>query len=101
IINERQLKRVLDYIQVGKNEGAKPLCGGARAEAGDLAQGWFVEPTIFAGVKASMRIFREEIFGPVLSIVKVSGLAQAVETLNDCDYGLSSSIYTQDVNSAL
>jgi len=101
LINERQLKRVLDYIQIGKEEGAKLLCGGNRARKGALAKGWFVEPTIFADVTPDMRIFQEEIFGPVLSVVKVKDAAKAVETLNDCDYGLSSSIYTQNMNNAL
>jgi alpha-ketoglutaric semialdehyde dehydrogenase len=101
LINERQLKRVLEYIEIGENEGAKMLCGGGRRQSGDLAHGWFIEPTIFSGVKKGMRIFQEEIFGPVLSVVKVADLAEAVETLNNCVYGLSSSIYTQDVNSAL
>jgi len=101
LINERQMKRVLDYIQAGTKGGAALRCGGKRARGADVARGWFVEPTIFTGVTRKMRIFREEIFGPVLSIVKVSGLADAIETLNDCAYGLSSSIYTRDVNSAL
>jgi acyl-CoA reductase-like NAD-dependent aldehyde dehydrogenase len=101
LINERQFKRVLEYIQVGEKEGAKLLCGGAQAQKGELAHGWFIEPTVFASVTREMRIFREEIFGPVLSVVKVTDLADAVTTLNDCDYGLSSSIYTQNINHAL
>ena len=101
IINEKQIKRVLGYIEAGKSEGAKMLCGGSRAQMGDLAGGWFVEPTIFTDVKPTMKIFREEIFGPVLSIVKVKDAADAVRLLNDCAYGLSSSIYTQNVNQAL
>lgn len=101
LINERQQKRVLEYIRVGKKEGARLLCGGKRAETPELARGWFIEPAIFTQVTPKMRIFREEIFGPVLSVIKVSGLAQAVQVLNDCDYGLSSSVYSQDINSAL
>jgi len=101
LINERQLKRVMDYIQLGEKEGAKRLCGGNQARAGELAHGWFVEPTIFTGVTPKMTIFREEIFGPVLSVVRVADLEEAVQTLNDCVYGLSSSIYTQNVNNAL
>ena len=101
LINERQMKRVLDYIQAGKKDGATLRCGGARAKGRGLEHGFFVEPTIFSGVSRKMRIFREEIFGPVLSVMRVSGLTAAIETLNDCAYGLSSSIYTRDVNSAL
>lgn len=101
LINERQMKRALDYIEIGKKEGAKLLCGGGRSLANGLTDGWFIEPTVFTGVTRSMRIFREEIFGPVLSVIKVASLAEAIETLNDCAYGLSSSIYTQNVNNAL
>ena len=101
IINERQMKRVLDYIQTGKKEGARLLCGGRQAQGPDAARGWFVEPTIFADVKRSMRIFQEEIFGPVLSVMKAKDRAEAIDALNDSAYGLSSSIYTRDINSAL
>lgn len=101
IVNERQMKRVLDYIRIGQKEGAHLLCGGQRATDGTLKRGWFITPTIFSEVTTSMRIFREEIFGPVLSIVRVADAEEAVRTLNDCRYGLSSSIYTQDVNKAM
>ncbi len=101
LINEKQLERVLAYIEIGKKERAKLRLGGARATSADLNHGFFVEPTLFTDVDKGMRIFREEIFGPVLSVVKVSGLTEAVETLNDSAFGLSSSIYTRDVNNAL
>ncbi len=100
LVNETQLKRVLRYIEAGKGEGAELLCGGKRATGKDVAAGWFVEPTIFAGVTRSMRIYQEEIFGPVLSVLKVKDAAEAVEALNDSAYGLSSSIYTKNVNAA-
>jgi acyl-CoA reductase-like NAD-dependent aldehyde dehydrogenase len=101
LINERQFKRVMDYIRTGKKEGAKLLCGGVPSKKPGLSNGWFVEPTIFAGVSREMRIYREEIFGPVLSVIQVADRAEAIEFLNDCSYGLSSSIYTQDINGAL
>jgi alpha-ketoglutaric semialdehyde dehydrogenase len=102
LVNESQFKRVLEYIRIGKEEDRATLaCGGLRATGGKVEHGWFIQPTIFTGVKRSMRIFQEEIFGPVLSVVRVKSLEEAVETLNDCEYGLSSSIFTQDVNKAL
>lgn len=101
LINEKQMNRVLDYIEIGKKDGALLTCGGKRLMEGPHKKGLFVEPTIFTGVTRQMRIFREEIFGPVLSVIKVNNFEEAVETLNDCSYGLSSSIYTQDINRAL
>ncbi len=101
LINPKQMERVLEYIEIGKKEGAALACGGAKAEGPDCRNGLFIEPTVFTGVTRTMRIFREEIFGPVLSVVKVASLEEAVNVLNDCEYGLSSSIYTQDINRAL
>ncbi len=102
IVNASQMKSVLGYIAVGRDEDKCELVtGGKRAEGPGLEHGWFVEPTIFTGVTREKRIFQEEIFGPVLSVVKVGSLEEAVETLNDCAYGLSSSIYTRDVNAAM
>ena len=77
------------------------LCGGKRAEGPKVDKGWFIEPTVITGITRTDRIFQEEIFGPVLAVIKVGSFEEAIETLNDCSFGLSSSIYTQDVNKAL
>ena len=100
LVNEDQLKRVLSYIEVGKGEGAELRCGGARLSEGEHAHGYFVQPTVFTGVKHTMRIAREEIFGPVLSVIEVGSLDEALAVANDVAYGLSSSIYTRDINAA-
>jgi alpha-ketoglutaric semialdehyde dehydrogenase len=99
-INEGQRNIVQSYVEIGKNEGAQLLCGGNIASQGDLSKGWFFEPTIFDGVLPSMRLAKEEIFGPVLSVLRTHSLGDAITKLNDTIYGLSSSIYTRDVNKA-
>jgi len=101
LVNADQLKRVLSYIELGKAEGATLRCGGAQLTEGDYAHGFFVQPTVFAGVQRTMRIAREEIFGPVLSVIEVSSLDEALSVANEVAYGLSSSIYTRDINAAL
>jgi aldehyde dehydrogenase (NAD+) len=100
LVNQEQLDRVLGYIEVGKQEGATLRCGGTRHLEGDCAHGYFVRPTIFTGVTRTMRIAREEIFGPVLSVIEVTDLDEALDVANDVAYGLSSSIYTRDINAA-
>jgi aldehyde dehydrogenase (NAD+) len=97
-VDEAQMRTVLRYIDVAKEEGAKLLAGGRRLESGAHAKGYFVEPTVFDGVTPGMRIAQEEVFGPVLSIVRVAGFDEAMAAANDCRYGLSSSIYTSDSN---
>ena len=100
LINKGQVESVHSYVEIGKNEGADLLAGGQQLTDGDHAKGWFYPPTLFTGVERNMRIFQEEIFGPVLSVTKVKDFDAAVAAHNDCIYGLSSSIYTKDVNRA-
>lgn len=98
LINKPALNRVDEYVAVGRSEGAQCLTGGAAHPNG--GRGFFYEPTLFDGVKPGMRIAQEEIFGPVLSIIEVGDLDEAVRENNASGYGLSSSIFTQDVNAA-
>jgi aldehyde dehydrogenase (NAD+) len=98
-VDDRQWQTVMDYIEVGQAEGARLLTGGTRPAA--LSHGYFVEPTIFDGVVPSMRIFKEEIFGPVLSVAVASSLDEALGFANDVEYGLTTSIFTSDITSVM
>jgi aldehyde dehydrogenase (NAD+) len=100
LISEAQLKKVMEYVQIGRDEGADPVIGGVRLTKSEYGRGYFFPPTIFTGVTSGTRIAREEIFGPVLCVLAADGLDDALEIANDTLYGLSSSIYTQDVNKA-
>ena len=100
LINESQLNTVEGYVEIGKQEGAKLLCGGERLTGGDYDFGWFYRPTVFGECSPQMRICREEIFGPVVSIIPCESLEEAIEIGNGVVYGLSSSIYTRNVNRA-
>jgi acyl-CoA reductase-like NAD-dependent aldehyde dehydrogenase len=100
VINEAAVKKIADYVQIGRDEGAKLLCGGVRLTKGELGRGTFFAPTIFSDVAPEMRLAQEEIFGPVLSVIPCDSLDQAIEIGNGVKYGLSSAIYTQDVNKA-
>ncbi|HEV2501076.1 MAG TPA: aldehyde dehydrogenase family protein, partial [Terriglobia bacterium] len=100
VINVRQLDRIEEYVRIGKEEGARLLCGGERVTAQDCARGWFYAPTIFGDCHAGMRIAKEEIFGPVVAVIPCDGIEEAIKIGNSVDYGLSSAIYTQDVNKA-
>ncbi len=100
VVNESQIKTVEYYVNVGQQEGAKLAIGGEVAKDGDLAKGWFYKPTVFTRVTPEMRIAKEEIFGPVLSVLKVKDVKEAIDVLNNTEYGLSSSMYTQDINNA-
>jgi aldehyde dehydrogenase (NAD+) len=99
-VNAGQLETVERYVAIGKGEGARLLCGGSRLASGDHARGYFHEPTIFGDCSPQMRVAREEIFGPVVAVIPVDSLEQAIEVGNSVDYGLSASIYTQDINKA-
>jgi aldehyde dehydrogenase (NAD+) len=100
LINDASLSKVERYIDIGQEDGADLLCGGRRGDGKGLADGNFFEPTIFARVEAGMRLEQEEIFGPVLSVIRVSSADEAFAVNNDVKYGLSSSIYTSNVNVA-
>ena len=99
-ISESQLETVMQYVRIGQEEGATLACGGKRLASGPHAKGFFHEPTIFADVAPRMRIAREEIFGPVVSVMPCKSLEEAIHIGNDVEYGLSASIYTQDINRA-
>jgi acyl-CoA reductase-like NAD-dependent aldehyde dehydrogenase len=100
VINETQLQTVQRYVEIGKNEGAKLVAGGRRAESGSLANGWYHEPTIFTDVEPNMRIAQEEIFGPVVALIPFASFEEALDIANHVKYGLSASIYTRNVNQA-
>jgi aldehyde dehydrogenase (NAD+) len=97
VINERQKERVLEYINVGQQEGAKVLVGGEELKGDDYANGNFIAPTVFDDMTQDMRIAREEIFGPVTGILKVDSIEEAIEVANGTEYGLSCSVYTHDI----
>ena len=100
LINEASLRKVEQYVDIGVREGADLLCGGRRATSGDLKNGYFFEPTVFARVEPGMRVEQEEIFGPVLSVVRFRTADEAFAVNNGVKYGLSSSVYTSDVGTA-
>jgi betaine-aldehyde dehydrogenase len=100
LISEAQLQRVLSYIEIGKREGARLFYGGQQPSDPSLARGFFVEPTVFCDVQASMRIASEEIFGPVLCVLKWSDVDSVMRAINSVDYGLTCSIWSNDLNRA-
>lgn len=99
-VSEDELEGTLEYVDVAKTEGATHETGGERLEEGDLADGYFVSPVVFSDVTPDMRIFQEEVFGPVLAVTKVSDFDEAIDVANDSDYGLSASIVTNDLEEA-
>lgn len=101
LINQKALDKVAEYVRIGKDEdGAKLILGGKRATGGALDKGYFFEPTLFDHVTQGMRIEQEEIFGPVLSIIRVKSYDEAVAVANGIQFGLSASIFTRDINTA-
>ena len=101
VINQAAVDKILGYIEIGKNEDrARLMCGGNQLTTGEYANGYFIEPTIFADAAPQMRISQEEIFGPVTTVIPFDTLEEAIDIANGVPYGLSSAIYTQDVNQA-
>jgi alpha-ketoglutaric semialdehyde dehydrogenase len=99
-VNTAQIETSEKYVEVAQREGAQLLCGGHALTGGGYAHGTFFEPTVFAGVTPGMRIAREEVFGPVVALIEFSTFEEAVAISNSIDYGLSTALYTRDVNRA-
>jgi alpha-ketoglutaric semialdehyde dehydrogenase len=100
LIHERSRQKVEDYVRIGQEEGLELVTGGKRPTGPRTKQGWFYRPTIFAGATAKHRLAQEEVFGPVLTVLRVRSLDEAIKVNNSVKYGLSSSLYTRDVNAA-
>lgn len=100
-INEAQVKKILGYVELAKEEGATIACGGVRADEGELAKGCFLKPTLIANVTNDMRVAQEEIFGPVAVVIKFHDEDEVVAMANDSEYGLGGAVWTKDINRAI
>jgi alpha-ketoglutaric semialdehyde dehydrogenase len=99
-VNKGQIETSANYVEIASKEGGKLLCGGHALTSGDYAKGNFFEPTIFGGITPSMRLAREEVFGPVVAVIEFDTFEQGIEIANSIEYGLSSALYTKDLNRA-
>jgi len=100
LVSEQQLQRVTGYLRAAKQEGARTITGGERLTEGPMAKGFFVPPTVFAGVRDDMRIAQEEIFGPVISAIPFKDMDELVRRANSTIFGLGSGVWTRDVSKA-
>ena len=100
-INENQVGKILEYIKIGKSEGARVACGGERMTEGELAKGCFMKPTLLVDVDNHMRVAQEEIFGPVACVIKFHDEDEVIELANDNAYGLGGAVWTRDINRAI
>jgi betaine-aldehyde dehydrogenase len=101
INSARQLDKVKNYIRIGETEGARLLTGGKPPAGSSFARGYWIRPAVFGGVTPDMRIAKEEVFGPVLSVLRWSNVEEAIEMANTVEYGLTAAIWTNDIDTAL
>lgn len=101
VANREQMNSILEYVSIGRQEGARLVTGGERLTQGELASGFYIAPTLFADVDNAMRIAQEEIFGPVLSFIRFRDEQDAIRIANDSRYGLSGGVFTGDLRKAL